>query len=52
LFSGYLRRWFVTLDGVWERGGVYSFLLWEILFGLVVLMRLRALTQSRLSDTA
>jgi hypothetical membrane protein len=36
-----------ALDGVWERGGVYSFLFWEIVFGLVALTRLRALTQPR-----
>jgi hypothetical membrane protein len=30
-----------SLDGLWERGGVYSVTVWQITFGLVVLTSLR-----------
>jgi hypothetical protein len=31
-----------SLDGLWERGGVYSVTVWQITFGLVVLTSLRS----------
>jgi hypothetical membrane protein len=30
------------LDGIWERGGVYSITVWELLFGVVLLVGWRA----------